>query len=248
MLRGISCTVSGLIFAGSGLAAGACVGRSAMSSGSPASMGSTPTAQGLAVQRAHNSVRPVVICGPSGVGKGTLIGRLMKDFPGEFGFSVSHTTRSARAGEEHGVHYYFTDRPSMEAAIACGEFIEWAHVHNNIYGTSVDSVKKISGAGKTCILDIDVQGADSVKKTDLQARYLFIAPPQFEALEARLRGRNTETEESLRTRLATARIEMSYLNKPGYFEQVIVNDDLETAYSEFKTAMRAGRKPSRDRH
>ena len=87
--------------------------------------------------------RPVVVCGPSGVGKGTLLGKLMADFPNEFGFSVSHTTRAPREGEQDGVHYHFVTKEEMEAAIARGEFVEYAHVHTNIYGTSIASVKAV---------------------------------------------------------------------------------------------------------
>lgn len=181
--------------------------------------------------------RPVVVCGPSGVGKGTLLTRLMGEYPQQFGFSVSHTTRAPRAGEVDGVHYHFTDKAKMEAMIARGEFIEHARVHANLYGTSVSAVKAVREAGKTCLLDIDVQGADSVKKTDLGARFVFISPPALADLESRLRGRGTETAESLGLRLKNARTEMAYLEKPGYWEEVIVNDDLELAYVKLKACL-----------
>lgn len=239
LLRAFLLSRAGVGFVATGcLATGAC-GMTALSSGGAGDLRAVE--QRVQQLEAAQRRRPVVICGPSGVGKGTLIGRLMKDHPDEFGFSVSHTTRAPRVGEEHGVHYYFCDRAAMEAAIARGEFVETAHVHKNIYGTSVASVKEIASTGKTCILDIDVQGADSVKKTDLNARFLFIAPPEMGVLEKRLRGRNTETEESLQLRLVGARREMSYAQKPGYFEKIIVNDDLEVAYREFEAAMRIGR-------
>ena len=184
--------------------------------------------------------RPVVVCGPSGVGKGTLLTRLLKEFPEQFGFSVSHTTRVPRAGEVDGVHYHFTDKAKMTEMVSSGEFIEHATVHTNMYGTSIRSVKDVRDAGKVCLLDIDVQGADSVKQTDLGARFMFIAPPSYSDLETRLRGRGTETDESLNLRLTNARVEMSYLEKEGYWETVIVNDDIETAYAELKDAMLKG--------
>ena len=162
-------------------------------------------------------MRPVVVCGPSGVGKGTLLSRLMSDYPDQYGFSVSHTTRSPRPGEKEGVHYHFCDRAEMEKMIARGEFIEYARVHSNIYGTSIEAVRAVSDAGKTCLLDIDVQGAESVKKTDLNARFLFVAPPSFAELESRLRGRGTETEEKIQLRLQNANSEMAYLSKEGFF-------------------------------
>ena len=108
-------------------------------------------------QSAQPDQRPVVICGPSGVGKGTLLTRLMAEHPDSFGFSVSHTTRQPRAGEVDGVHYHFVKKEDMEAAITRGEFIEYARVHSNMYGTSVKAVEDVRAAGKTCLLDIDVQ-------------------------------------------------------------------------------------------
>jgi len=103
--------------------------------------------------------RPVVICGPSGVGKGTLLTRLIQAHPDRFGFCVSHTTRAPRPGEVDGVHYHFCDTAQMEEAIRRGEFLEHARVHANIYGTSISAVEAVSRAGKTCLLDIDVRAA-----------------------------------------------------------------------------------------
>ena len=200
--------------------------------------GATPAAgqedQGGA---AAASVAPLVVCGPSGVGKGTLIGRLLEEFgKARFGFSVSHTTRAPRAGEEHGVHYNFTDVASMRAEIAEGKFIEFAEVHKNLYGTSKRAVSSVAEEGRVCILDIDTQGVIKVKAAQLAPRplYLFIAPPSFEVLEARLRGRGTEDEAAIVTRTANARKEMDYGAGEGNFDHTIVNDDLETAYAELK--------------
>ena len=152
-----------------------------------------------------SKLRPIVMCGPSGVGKGTLINRLMADFPGKFGFSVSHTTRAPRPGETDGVHYNFVEKSAMEADIADGKFLEHAHVHENIYGTSLAAVEAVATKGQVCVLDIDVQGAEIVKKSTLDALFVFIAPPSMEELEKRLRGRGTEKEESIQKRLATRR-------------------------------------------
>ena len=182
------------------------------------------------------AVAPLVICGPSGVGKGTLIGRLMEEFGEQFGFSVSHTTRDPRPGEEHGVHYNFTDVASMRAEIEAGQFIEFAEVHKNLYGTSKAAVSSVAEQGRVCILDIDTQGVVKVKAADLapRPRYLFIAPPSFEVLEARLRERGTEDEAAIRTRTENARKEMAYGEGEGNFDHTVVNDDLETAYAELK--------------
>lgn len=173
--------------------------------------------------------KPIVIAGPSGVGKGTLVEKLMKTYPSHFGFSVSHTTRNPRPGEEDGVHYNFVTKADMEAAIERGEFIEYAAVHTNIYGTSYAAVQKVQNDGKVCILDIDIQGVQNVKKSSLKCNYVFIAPPSMEELESRLRGRGTETEEKIRVRLDNAKGELEFGQQPGNFDIIIVNDDLETA-------------------
>ena len=186
---------------------------------------------------AMSKLRPIVMCGPSGVGKGTLINRLMADFPGKFGFSVSHTTRAPRPGETDGVHYNFVEKSAMEADIAEGKFLEHAHVHENIYGTSLAAVEAVATKGQVCVLDIDVQGAEIVKKSTLDALFVFIAPPSMEELEKRLRGRGTEKEESIQKRLANAAGEMAKTEVDGFFHAVIVNDDLEKAYGELKTVV-----------
>jgi len=186
---------------------------------------------GSAVINGKGSVRPLVICGPSGVGKGTLIARLMAAHPSAFALSVSHTTRGPRPGEVNGVHYHFTDRESMASRIAAGEFLESAHVHGNMYGTSYSSVRAVTDMGRCCVLDIDVQGVETVRP-HLEALYVFVMPPRVEALEARLKKRNTEDEESLRKRIANARTEMEKSKSPGLFDHVVVNDDLDECFDE----------------
>lgn len=178
--------------------------------------------------------KPVVISGPSGVGKGTLIAKLMKEYPSKFGFSVSHTTRSPRVKEIDGVHYHFAGRSKMEQDISEGEFLEFAHVHGNLYGTSIEAVESVTDEGKRCILDIDVQGARSVRASSLEAIFIFVCPPSFEELEKRLRARGTETEEQIQKRLRNARAELDQSNSPGLFDHLLVNDNLEACYENLK--------------
>jgi guanylate kinase len=187
-----------------------------------------------------STARPpaVVIAGPSGVGKGTLIGRLRAEYPDRFGFSVSHTTRAPRAGEVDGLHYHFTTADAMRAAIAAGDFVESAEVHGRFYGTSVAAVEKVAEEGRVCILEIDVQGCRLVREKGLPAKFLFVAPPSFEVLEKRLRGRGTEDEASVVKRLENARTEMDAKEEKGLFDRVIVNEDLEAAYSELRDALK----------
>ncbi|KAH9305164.1 hypothetical protein KI387_009568, partial [Taxus chinensis] len=178
--------------------------------------------------------QPVVISGPSGVGKGTLINKLMKEFPTTFGFSVSHTTRAPREKEMAGVHYHFTQHKVMEMELQEGKFLEFANVHGNMYGTSIAAVEAVADAGKRCILDIDVQGARSVRDSTLDALFIFICPPSFEELEKRLRGRGTEKEEDVQKRLRTAKTELEHGRKSNLFDHILVNDDLETCYLSLK--------------
>ncbi|MCJ1311699.1 guanylate kinase [Agyrium rufum] len=176
--------------------------------------------------------RPIVISGPSGTGKSTILKRLFTKFPGTFGFSVSHTTRAPRAGEQDGREYTFTTKEKFQELVDAKGFIEHAQFGGNYYGTSIQAVKDIAGKGRVCILDIEMEGVKQVKRTDLNARFLFLAPPSLEVLEQRLRSRNTETDESLAKRLAQAKNELAYAETPGSHEKIIVNDDLETAYKE----------------
>ena len=183
--------------------------------------------------------QPLVIAGPSGAGKGTLIEKLSKAFPGEFGFSVSHTTREPRPGEENGVHYHFTTRDAMLKEIEECKFIEHADVHGRLYGTSCSAVDDVAANNQICILDIDVQGVRSVKKSKLKPVYVFIEPPSMQVLEQRLRGRGTETEEQIQRRLANAKDELEYGSTPGNFDARIVNDDLSAAFFELVEQLRA---------
>lgn len=175
---------------------------------------------------------PLIIAGPSGVGKGTIISMLMNKFPNEFGFSVSHTTRDPRAGEEDGVQYHFTTVDDMTRDINDGKFIEHAEVHKNYYGTSFAAVEHIQAQGKICILDIDVQGVQNVKASGLGCKYIFIAPPTVDELERRLRGRQSESDDKINIRLQNARGEIAYGMEPGNFDAIVVNDALDTTYTE----------------
>ncbi|CAG8820876.1 7816_t:CDS:2, partial [Racocetra persica] len=174
------------------------------------------------------------VSGPSGSGKSTLLKRLFQDYPNRFGFSVSHTTRSPRPNEQNGVHYHFVSREEFEKLITQNKFIEYTEFSNNLYGTSIDAVRAVADEGKCCILDIELQGVKSVKKTNLNARFLFVAPPSLQVLEERLRNRGTESEDAMQARLKAAKEELAYAAEEGSHDKVIVNDDLDTAYEQFR--------------
>ncbi|KAK1150338.1 guanylate kinase [Aspergillus melleus] len=183
---------------------------------------------------AVHKFRPVVVSGPSGTGKSTLLKRLFAEYPDTFGFSVSHTTRAPRPGEQNGREYHFTTKEDFLDLVARNGFIEHAQFGGNHYGTSVQAVKDIAERSRICILDIEMEGVKQVKRTDLNARFLFLAPPSVEELEKRLRGRGTETEESLNKRLAQATNELEFSKQPGAHDKIVVNDDLEKAYVDLR--------------
>ncbi|XP_063075372.1 guanylate kinase isoform X2 [Engraulis encrasicolus] len=188
-------------------------------------------------QKAMAGPRPVVMSGPSGAGKSTLLKKLLKEFDGVFGFSVSHTTRNPRPGEENGKDYHYVTRETMQAAIDNGEFIENAVFSGNMYGTSKAAVQAVQAKNLICILDIDMQGVKNIKRTDLDPIYISIQPPSMQELEKRLRDRKTESEESLQRRLNAANVDMELSKEPGLFDVVIINQDLDNAYGKLKEAL-----------
>nr|XP_033787714.1 guanylate kinase isoform X2 [Geotrypetes seraphini] len=181
--------------------------------------------------------RPVVLSGPSGAGKSTLLKRLLQDHEGVFGFSVSHTTRKPRPREVNGKDYHFVTRNDMQKAIDAGEFLEYAEFSGNMYGTSKAAVRMVQAKNQICILDIDMQGVKNIKKSELKPIYISIHPPSVAVLEKRLRDRKTETDDSLHKRLNAAMKDMEISKEPGLFDMIIINDDLEEAYSNLKEVL-----------
>ena len=178
-----------------------------------------------------------VFTGPSGAGKGTVLGRLREQDDRLF-YSISATTRAPRPGESDGVQYYFLTRADFEEKIAQNAFLEHARYVDNYYGTLEAPVDEKLAAGYDVILEIEVQGAMQVHKKRPDAVMVFIAPPSFEELAARLRGRGTESEEKIQKRLETAREELTH---QGEFDYVIVNDEVERAVDEIRGILAARR-------
>ena len=190
-------------------------------------------------KKESSAPRPLVFAGPPGVGKGTLLAMLLKAYPQVFGFSVSHTTRDPKAGEEEGSAYHFTTKETMQADIDAGKFVEFSIAHGHFWGTSQASVDAITTAGKICVLDIDMQGVRKVRRSELPAPvYVFVRPPSMEALEERLRARGTDDEDTIARRMRAAQDEMEYAAVEGNFDAVFVNDHLEDAYEQILEYLR----------
>ncbi|MBA2847821.1 guanylate kinase [Thermosulfuriphilus ammonigenes] len=180
----------------------------------------------------------MVISAPSGAGKTTLIRQLLR-LEKNLIFSVSHTTRSPRPGEVEGKDYYFVSREEFESLVAAGAFLEWAEVHGNLYGTSMEKIREHLDSGRDVVLDIDVQGARQVrKKMGLEAALIFILPPSWSELERRLRSRGTEDEASLRRRLDAARQEIQAASE---FDYLVLNDRFDRALSALRSILTAER-------
>lgn len=169
--------------------------------------------------------RLIIISSPSGGGKGTLIREVLECLP-DVGYSVSMTTRAPRFGEDDGKHYHFVTKQEFDELIAEGEFLEYAEVHGNYYGTSLSQTERITNKGQDVILEIDVQGAASIRAKVPNSVSIFILPPSFDVLRARLTARATEGMEDLELRLRNSLGEVMEYSK---FDYVVVNDDLATA-------------------
>lgn len=167
----------------------------------------------------------IIISSPSGGGKGTLIKEVLEAVP-DLGYSVSWTTRAPRFGEEEGRHYHFVSKEEFEREIAEGGFLEYAEVHGNMYGTSKRLIERIMEAGRDVILEIDVQGADLVMEKAPDAVTIFILPPSFETMRARLIARATEGSSDLDLRLRNSHYEVAQYSK---FQYVVINDELGLA-------------------
>ena len=170
----------------------------------------------------------VVICGPSGVGKGSIISSICKIFPTKTALSVSHTSRRPRSGELDGIHYHFVSKDEMLQGIDEGNFLEHAKVHGNVYGTSKAAVDAILQENRIPLLDIDVEGVKQMKAIGSNFKYVFVAPPSFQDLESRLRGRSTETLSDINLRLENAKKELEYGTEAN-FDYILVNDELHLA-------------------
>jgi guanylate kinase len=182
-----------------------------------------------------------IVSAPSGVGKSTIIGKVLSAFP-KLRFSVSSTTRPARPSETEGKDYHFLSVEEFSQGLNSERFLEWARVHSHFYGTDRHIVEKWLESGHDVLLDIDVQGARQVRWAHPEAKTIFILPPSMEVLEERLRGRATESEEQLKVRICAARREIL---EASWYDYLIVNDDLQEAVQDLGAIVRACRSRSR---
>ena len=197
------------------------------------------------MNRSKTSSKPgllFVVAAPSGAGKTSicraLLERLEKGGDPELRWSCSYTTRNPRAGEVHGRDYFFVDDAAFDKMIAGDEFVEWAHVHGRRYGTSRAYLNQAREQGVDLLLEIDIQGARSLREQQLPANFVFVLPPSWSVLESRLRGRGTEAEDEVHRRLETAKKEMLEWE---WFHYIIVNDDFERAVDRLRSVVLAAR-------
>ena len=188
-----------------------------------------------------------IVAAPSGAGKTTLVRLLLESDP-DICLSISATTRPPRPGEQNGREYHFVNVPDFLTRIDQGEFLEWAAVHGNYYGTSKRWIAAQMENGRDVLLEIDWQGAQQVRKALPEAIGVFILPPSLEALQERLSGRGTDSAETIARRIAAARDEMRHVDE---FDYVIINDDLHLALGHLLSVVSASRlryKSQRQRH
>ena len=174
-----------------------------------------------------------VITAPSGTGKNTIIERVRNDLKG-LGYSISHTTRAPRKGEIDGVHYYFVGKEEFEKMVQAQEFVEWAVVYNQLYGTSIASVRSAQVSGKDVLLDLDIQGARQIKKRFSDSTSIFIAPPSLQTLRERLEKRSSYDGTDIDLRMTEA---VQEIRECRNFDFLIVNDDLRQAVSEVESVI-----------
>jgi guanylate kinase len=182
----------------------------------------------------------IIISSPSGGGKGTLIKEVRAHLP-DLGYSCSHTTRPKRFGEEEGREYFFISEDEFRSRIEAGDFLEYANVHGHLYGTSLAESRKVFNTGRDLVVEVDVQGALQIMEKDELADTrisIFILPPSFEVLRARLTSRNTESEEGLRTRLRNSFSEVMEYSR---FDYVVINEDLNLAARQMASIILAER-------
>ena len=178
-----------------------------------------------------------IISAPSGAGKTSLVTALLRA-ESDLGLSVSHTTRPQRPGENDGIHYHFTEKSQFEAMIAREEFLEYANVFSNYYGTSHAAIEDVLDTGHDLILEIDWQGAQQVRAKHEHVRSIFILPPSRAILLERLKGRGSDSEEVIAHRSAEAIEEMSHHNEADY---LVINDNFDTALADLQAIIRAER-------
>ena len=171
-----------------------------------------------------------VVSAPSGAGKHSVICPVLANDP-NLTYAVSATTRKPRDGERDGEAYYFIDEETFQARVASGEFVEWAEVHGNLYGTLRSELERLLGTGKDVVLELDVQGMKNMRQANVGAVTVFIMPPSIEELERRLRSRGVDSAEDIAIRLKNADYEMEARSS---YDHVIINDDLDDAIAAFR--------------
>lgn len=179
----------------------------------------------------------IVVSAPSGTGKHTILERVLRDDP-RLEYSISATSRPPRPGEVDGREYYFLTRDEFQRRVGAGDFVEWAEVHGNLYGTLREELERRTAQGRDVVLEVDVQGMRHFRNSSLDPVTVFVAPPSLDELEHRLRGRGSEKPEDVALRLKNAREEMAARHS---FDYIVINDEVARAVADLQAIIRAQR-------
>merc|ERR1711976_818954 len=179
-----------------------------------------------------NKIKPLIICAPSGCGKGTLIKKLIKNYPHYFKLSVSYTTRQPRKEDIDGVTYNFVDKDKFSEEINNNNFIEYVEYNGNYYGTNYNYINNITNKGQICVIEIEIEGAKKIYSYGLECNYIYILPPNIEELRKRLIKRNSENIDIIEKRIDISKSEIEQIQHLKFFDKIFVNDNFDLFYQQ----------------
>ncbi|AST09569.1 guanylate kinase [NY_014 poxvirus] len=181
----------------------------------------------------NGMVRSIILSGPSGAGKSTIIRKLLKEYGNIFGFVTSHTSRFPRPMEQNGIDYHYVSKEDIWKGVANGNFLEHTEYSGNIYGTTKNAFRKASANNHIAIMDLNIDGVRNLKYTSIMPYSVYLRPTSLKMVETKLRNRNTETDDEIYRRIMLAKYDMETCTEPGLFDDIIIEDNVNEAYSKF---------------